>query len=115
MRIHHLAFRTCDLVALERFYAEVLGLPVLRRSDRSVWLDVEGTILMLERAEPGEPPIDPRSMDLVCFGVAPGVLARLADVDIEGRTDSTLYFRDPDGRRVGVSAYPDVLAAAVLG
>ena len=109
MRLHHLAFRTRDLAALESFYAEVLALPVLRRSDRSVWLDAEGTILMLERSEPDEPTSDPRSMDLVCFGVTPGFLARLAEVAIEGRTDSTLYFQDPDGRRIGVSAYPDTL------
>jgi hypothetical protein len=29
------------------------------------------------------------------------------DVVVEHETDFTLYFRDPDGRRVAVSHYPD--------
>ncbi|HTN54318.1 MAG TPA: VOC family protein, partial [Anaeromyxobacter sp.] len=41
---HHLAVQCADLEGCERFYREVLGLPVLRRwpreggGDRSVWL-----------------------------------------------------------------------------
>ncbi len=116
MRIHHIAFRTTDLPRLERFYTDVLGLEVLRRDEsRSVWLDAGGTILMLERREPREPPIDPASMELVCFAVTPPdartLLERLAaaGIPVEGRTAFTVYFRDPDGRRVGASAYPEPL------
>ncbi|MBX3196852.1 MAG: VOC family protein [Labilithrix sp.] len=114
MRIHHLALRTGDLARLERFYAGTLGIAVLRRdAGRSVWLDAAGTIVMLERREASEPSVDARSLELVCFAIAPGahdaVVARLAaaGVAIEARTAFTLYFRDPDGRRVGVSSYPD--------
>ncbi len=113
MRIHHLALRTRDLASLERFYGETLGLPVTRRDgDRSVWLDAGGTLLMLERAEEGEPLAPPGTKDLVAFAIAADQrgtceerLAREAVV-VEARTASTLYFRDPDGRRVALSAWP---------
>jgi hypothetical protein len=51
-------------------------------------------------------------MDLVAFQVAPETRAlyteRLAraGVPLEGSTDFTLYVRDPDGRRIGLSSYP---------
>lgn len=113
MRIHHLAFRTADVSRLEHFYRNVLGLAVLRRDEaRSVWLDAAGTIVMLEQRDGAEPIVDPASKELVCFAIAPeehpAVLARLlsAGVAVEARTAYTLYFRDPDGRRVGVSSYP---------
>lgn len=113
MRIHHLAFRTADVPRLERFYVEVLGLAVLRRDgERSVWLDAGGAILMLEQRSDGEPPIDARTHELTCFSIRPeehrDVVRRLeaAGATVEGRTAYSMYFRDPDGRRVGVSSYP---------
>jgi catechol 2,3-dioxygenase-like lactoylglutathione lyase family enzyme len=112
MRVHHLAFRTKDLARLEAFYVGVLGFAVReRKGARSVWLDAEGVIVMLERAEEGEPEVAERSMELVAFAVEAGGLAswekRLATkgVTIEARTNFTLYVRDPDGRRVGLSCY----------
>lgn len=113
MRIHHIAFRTFDLPRLEAFYVGTLGFVVVRRSrDRSVWLGAGEARVMLEQAEPGEPPSDPRSMELVAFSIAASDACLLeaalgrAGVAIEARTPHTLYFRDPDGRRVGVSSYP---------
>ncbi len=53
--VHHLAIQVRDLHACERFYREVLGLPVLRRwaaeggGERAVWLDLgRGAFLALE-------------------------------------------------------------------
>lgn len=116
MRIHHLAFRTDDLDALEHFYARVLGLTVLRRvPGKSTWLDAGGAIVMLERCADGEPAVPDDTMELVAFAIAPrdreSVASRLsaAGVRIEARTAYTLYVRDPDGRRVGLSSYPDEL------
>jgi catechol 2,3-dioxygenase-like lactoylglutathione lyase family enzyme len=113
MRIHHLAFRTESLLQLERFYADALGLPVLRRSEaRAVWLDAGGAIVMLELREPGEAPLPAGSKELVAFAIAADARAltteRLArhGVSIEASTDFTLYVRDPDGRRIGLSSYP---------
>jgi glyoxylase I family protein len=113
MRVHHLAFRTTNLPRLERFYVDVVGLPCLRRNgERSVWLDADGTIVMLEAQGPEEPRIDATTMELVCFEItadrAELQLERLraAGIPIEARTDFTVYVRDPDGRRIGFSSYP---------
>jgi catechol 2,3-dioxygenase-like lactoylglutathione lyase family enzyme len=114
MRVHHLALRTADLARLERFYVDALGLAVIRRQDggRSVWLDAGGTIVMLERRDEGEPGIPAGSKELVAFTVAPETRALCIDrlagagVTVEASTEFSLYVRDPDGRRVGVSSYP---------
>ena len=112
MKIHHLALRTRDLPKLRAFYVDVVGLLVLEEeTGRSVWLDAGGTIVMLERATDSEPEVPAGSRDLVAFSLLPEdesrFEARLASqqIAIEARTDFTLYFRDPDGRRVGVSHY----------
>lgn len=120
--LHHLALRTRELERLEGFYAKVLDLRVLRRDDArgSVWLGAGSVVLMLERASLDEPAVPAGSLDLVAFAAGdagdpfPGAPASLeswrvrlrdAGVAIEGATDHTLYFRDPDGRRIGVSAF----------
>jgi catechol 2,3-dioxygenase-like lactoylglutathione lyase family enzyme len=114
MRVHHLALRTSNVHRLERFYVDALGLAVIRHQDggRSVWLDAGGTIVMLERRDEGEPGIPAGSKELVAFAVAPETRAfcmnRLASagVAVEASTEFSLYVRDPDGRRVGLSSYP---------
>jgi len=116
MRIHHLALRTQSPRELAKFYRGVLGLPELRssrdgRQVRSIWLDAGGTILMIERAEPGEPAIPERTMELVAFAVSQTQHRRLRArlrrrrVPLDGETAFTSYFRDPDGRRVGISHF----------
>ena len=117
MRIHHLAFRTGDLARLEHFYVGALGLAVVRRLElRSVWLDAGGSLVMLELRDEGEPAHPPASKELVAFAIAPDArplvserLAR-AGVSVEASTEFTLYVRDPDGRRIGLSSYPVPLA-----
>ena len=108
MRIHHLALRTHHLDALVRFYSD-LGLGVFREQPGySVWLRAGETVLMLEQAEPDEPTVVP-SRELIAFAVenlaAVEGLLRARGIAIEARTEHTLYFRDPDGRRLGVSDY----------
>jgi glyoxylase I family protein len=109
MRLHHLAMRTGDLPRLLRFYSEVLGLPVIQRTPSSVWLDAGGVIVMLEARDDGES-IPAGSKEMVAFGIRPEErrdwLTKLGGL-IEAQTEFTLYFRDPDGRRVGLSHYPD--------
>lgn len=113
MYLHHLALRTPDLGRLRAFYEGALGLPVVTdATPRSVWLGAGGAVVMLEASEPGEPGIPALSREFVAFAIEPDERAaweaRLAraGVAIEARTEHTLYFRDPDGRRVGVSSYP---------
>jgi catechol 2,3-dioxygenase-like lactoylglutathione lyase family enzyme len=98
--------RTRDVAQLERFYSGVLELPVVKRDDArgSVWLDAGGTMLMVERASEGEPAVSPASRELVAFAVE-SIEPWRARVAVEAQTAHTLYFRDPDGRRVAVSDY----------
>jgi catechol 2,3-dioxygenase-like lactoylglutathione lyase family enzyme len=107
VRIHHVALRTASLPPLEEFYRSVLGFTVVRRDDArcTVWLDAGDSVLMLERAEPGEPPVLRGSMELLAFAVDDKEAWR-SRVAVEAETAHTLYFRDPDGRRLAVSSYP---------
>ena len=113
MRIHHLAMRTLKLARLESFYAETLGLPVIQRDGaRSVWLRAGDAILMIEQAEASEPPIPAMGMDLVAFAVHVDDVERYRrilienQIETESETAYTIYFRDPDGRRIGISHFP---------
>ena len=117
MRVHHLVLRSPDPAALAVFYTGALGLPERRRADDaeglfSVWLDIGETILMIERGQR-------RSRDeggdglfvTAAAGSGEGWLTSWAGVGIaaEGRTTYTLYARDPDGNRFGVSSFPQGL------
>jgi catechol 2,3-dioxygenase-like lactoylglutathione lyase family enzyme len=112
MRVHHLAFRTRDLVRLERFYTDLLGLTIARRDEeRSVWLRAGGTILMLEQIDGDEVCMLGGTRELVAFGIEEADADRwrrtLAtnQIAIEEETAFTIYFRDPDGRRIALSHY----------
>ncbi len=88
-----------------------MGLAVLRESEHSVWLSVGTTILMIEDAAPGEITARAQSQDFVAFQCDVRELSKWRErfegygVALEHSTELTLYVRDPDGRRVGVSAY----------
>ncbi|HYG66743.1 MAG TPA: VOC family protein [Anaeromyxobacteraceae bacterium] len=123
---HHLAIQCADLAACERFYRDVLGLPVLKRwprddgTDRSVWLALgDGAappFLALERAAAPAAPapfVDGRAgLHLLALaipaaerGLWEARLAR-AGVPIVHRTAYTLYVQDPEGNRIGLSHHP---------
>ena len=124
LAFHHLAMQCHDLAASERFYREVLGLEVLRRwprdggGDRSVWLRVGDGFLALERAgrRPAERPWRDGEPGLHLFAlrIAAGERAswetrlRERGVEVVHRTRWTIYVRDPEGNRVGLTHYPDV-------
>ena len=121
---HHLAIQCTELERCERFYREVLGLPVIQRGQdpegrqRSVWLGLgDGAFLALERA--GEPPT-PRpwgdqqaGLHLVALRIGAGERAgweaRLASAGVEvvHRSRWTIYLRDPEGNRIGLSHHPE--------
>jgi catechol 2,3-dioxygenase-like lactoylglutathione lyase family enzyme len=113
VRIHHLALRTPDLERLKRFYVDVLGLKLAKEeAGRSAWLDADGVFVMLEQARSGEPAIPQGARDLVAFAIPMKKRAEYRErlewhgIAIEDESAYTLYFRDPDGRRVGLSHYP---------
>ena len=111
MQLHHIALRTRDVTALAEFYERVVGLE--RRvspSPPSVWLRCGEAIVMLEMADPAEPSVPAGGRELIAFcgdRALDEMRARLdeAGVTIEASTDHTVYFRDPDGRRVAFSTY----------
>jgi catechol 2,3-dioxygenase-like lactoylglutathione lyase family enzyme len=114
MRIHHLALRVRDPERSLAFYSGLLGLQVLRRNQadsglRSVWLRAGDAILMLERELVGTGP-SAGSGHLLALAVddLEGWETRLlrAGVAVDGRTEHSLYLRDPDGHRVGLSRFP---------
>jgi catechol 2,3-dioxygenase-like lactoylglutathione lyase family enzyme len=111
--LHHLALRVADPVRSARFYTAALGLAVVAEhagedgAARSVWLALGDAVLMLERAiklEGGE-----GSGHVLVVGAddLAAAEARLRDAGatVLERTAATLYFRDPDGHRVGVSVF----------
>jgi glyoxylase I family protein len=113
VRIHHVALRTGDLSRLEAFYVGVLRLEVTRRSgERSTWLRAGDAIVMLERAEEDEPGVPVGTMEMVAFAITKAERAEYtyrlaaAGIAVESETPYTVYVRDPDGRRVGLSHYP---------
>lgn len=113
--IHHVALRVSDLERARRFYADLLGLPVEREQRdgeqllRSIWLRAGAARVMLERRLAGIGD-EAGSGHLVAFAVSDleAWELRLAEagVPIDARTAHTLYVRDPDGHRVGLSAFP---------
>jgi glyoxylase I family protein len=125
---HHLAIQCADLERSERFYRDVLGLRVVRRwplesgaGDRSVWLAVgdgpASPFIALERADrsPEERPwVDGAAgLHLVALRIPAGERGmweerlRAGGVEIVHRSRWTLYVRDPEGNRVGLSHHPD--------
>ena len=112
---------------MEAFYGGVLGLPVLRRwqgedGERSIWFDLgDGGFLAVERVA-GAPPrhdgwnTDDAGIHLVALAIERGARdtweAHLtaAGAPVVHRTDYTLYVRDPEGNRVGLSHWPEAEA-----
>jgi len=115
-----LALGTKDVERLAHFYIDVLELREVTRhlhadgSLRSVWLDLGGSLLMIE------PTNEPPRM-VVGVGAGPFLIAlavstkeraafegrlEAAGSVIEARSEFTSYARDPDGNRIALSAYP---------
>ena len=118
-RLHHIALGAREVERLARFYAEVFALPELARHHRpdgqlrSVWLDLGGSILMVERSE--APPqrvegIGPGPF-LLAFRVEAHERAaweqrlQAAGAVIESRSEYSSYARDLEGNRVAISHY----------
>lgn len=125
--VHHVAIQVRDLPACERFYRDVLGLPFLRRwplaegpGDRSVWLDLgQQSFLALELVTALQPcEIFPSDTQPGFFVLALRIgreeraawRQRLAQMDVAIYRESsyTLYLKDPEGNRIGLSHFPEL-------
>jgi hypothetical protein len=103
------------------FYRDVIGLAeVARHLDeqgrlRSIWLDLDGGLLMIEKT--GEPTRAVEGVGsgpfLLAFRIRPEERAEserrlvAAGAAIESRTSFTSYARDPEGNRVALSHHPE--------
>lgn len=119
--LHHVALGARDPHALSEFYSEVFELEELSRHEdargklRSVWLDLGGAILMVERTRRSRPQVEglDAGVFLLAFDVEPAqreaMISRLeeAGAAIESETEFTTYARDPEGNRVAISHYPE--------
>jgi len=119
--LHHLAIGSIDVERLGEFYRDVFQLRERARHHdenghlRSIWLDLGGTILMLERALSTAPPVQGvgAGLFLLALRVSPSERTRLERElesrghEIEARTPFTSYTRDVDGNRVAFSHYPE--------
>ncbi len=114
MSLHHVAIGTPAVERLGEFYAQIPGVREESRQHtktgelRSIWLRAGETVLMIERAENREAP---RALVFSASGVEPDRLEQFLKGRETDRTAFTAYFRDPDGNRLGLSAYPQELAA----
>ena len=121
--VHHIAIKVQDLVRAERFFVQTLGLAVLRRwpapdgqGERSLWLDLgAGAFLALEKSSSeGEPlAADGPGLHLLALRIGraerPAWIDRLAKagVPVYDQTAFTIYCKDPEGNRIGLSHWPD--------
>lgn len=114
--MHHVAIATPNLYLMRDFYKTIPGLDLIQENQfsegelRSAWFRVRGTesVLMLE----SEPFV--RGPQALVFSIHLTGLSKDDIKDIlfqnmgltpDGETPFTLYFRDPDGNRLGYSDY----------
>jgi len=119
--LHHVALGAQNIERLADFYQDFFALSALKihyddsGEIRSIWLDLSPGILMLEKSAH----TDARLKDMA-LGKGPFLLAftieekdkerflqKLTEQNLalEGQTDFTLYFRDPEANRVAISWY----------
>lgn len=118
--LHHIALGARDVARVAAFYRDLLGLREVGRHFepggplRSIWLDLGGPVLMIERTAEPAPRVEGVGAGpfLLALAAAPAERAALErsfaaqGVLVDSRTEFTTYFRDPEGNRVALSSYP---------
>lgn len=119
--LHHVALGSRDVAALARFYSALLQTAERERhldshgALRSVWLDLAGVLLMIERSEPGaeRPRVEGVGLGAFLLAFSADTAGRRAfeqraaelGAKVESRSPYTSYLRDPEGNRIAVSEY----------
>lgn len=124
--LHHIALKARDPRRLAPFYRDVLGFPELSRHVdesglRSVWLDLGGTTLMIERSDtegPVQPMFaDPPGLHMLAFRIPieqrGAWIERMAEAGVQLQTETahSVYFLDPEGHRFALSHHPEPVPA----
>ncbi|MCY1042179.1 VOC family protein [Corallococcus sp. bb12-1] len=121
---HHVAIQAKDVERVTTFYRDLLGFPELKRhlredgALRSVWVGVPGGSFLAIEAVDGTPEESPfrhptPGLLMLVFRIPReargGVVETFAraGVPLEHETRWTLYVRDPEGNRVGLSHHPE--------
>jgi catechol 2,3-dioxygenase-like lactoylglutathione lyase family enzyme len=113
MRVHHIALVTPNVATIAGFYRELLEVKESARHHdeqglRSVWLDLDGVILMVERGQLGQGGWHMLSLAIASDRRAHWVARlRARDAGPTSETGFTLYGEDPDGNPFGLSHYPE--------
>jgi hypothetical protein len=112
LEFHHLALRTSDVPGLAAWYRDMFDLIEARDlMPKSIWLGLaHDSMLMIEAREPGEPAPTTSSLEMFAMRVTPVFRQEVKRRAVErgcldGETEHTVYVRDPEGRRVGVSTF----------
>jgi hypothetical protein len=107
--VHHIAIKVRDLARAERFFVQTLGLAVLR-------LDLgAGAFLALERSPSESEALAADGPGLHLFALRieraerQAWIDRLASAGVPPyeQTAFTIYCKDPEGNRIGLSHWPD--------
>jgi glyoxylase I family protein len=118
--LHHLALGARNVEQLAAFYSMAFGLREVSRHRgadgalRSVWLGLEGAVIMIEHTTQRRETAHDTSagLFLIAFRIDPSERvdfeSRLAAhaCPVQSRTEHTSYFRDPEGNRFAISSYP---------
>ncbi len=116
--LHHLAIQTNQIENLAEFYKNIFSLEELDRKFengnlRSIWLNADGIIVMLEKLNPIQMRNGTINTIFLAFLCSPSDRKMIEtelesrNILIEERTQYTSYFKDPDGNRIGISHYPE--------
>ncbi len=127
--LHHVAIQVHDLPRAARFYEQVLRLPRdEERRDaegnvRAVWLVCGPSRIVLEQVAASEGPAATSAFHTDALGLH--VVALQIDIDdrdawrghlkknavpVVHETVYSLFVRDPEGNRIGITHYPDAVA-----
>lgn len=119
---HHIALKVLNLQICEEFYSDTLGLAIIDRkkendgSLRSVWFDLDGTILMLEKCGVSAKVSSTNGWHLMALKIQCKERTlwkkklTTAGIKITSETDYSIYFDDPEGNHLALSHYSETIS-----
>ncbi len=115
-KTHHIAIKVKNLNKAVLFYKNVLGLKTLIKNKdknnklRSVWFDLNKTILMIEKASKAE--LSSRKNFLLAFEIKKSARKKWLNhliklkIKIYKHTQFSIYFNDPENNKLALSHFP---------